>query len=265
MIIVSGIFDSRSRAEHALEVLRSIDIDDQQLALLAPVIAEAEMEKTVPLRETEQPGTGERIGSAMGRGLGALGGMMIGAAVGSFFVPGIGPVFIAGVLGATLLGTGAAAIGAAAGEAFDGQITKHRWHEELHIYEDALRRGNPVILVLAGDEKQAEMVHSVLGNAGASSFVEARETWWSGLRVTEEKEYARSGGDFASDEELFRKGFEAAQHPAWRGKSFADASEQLRLRYAIEYQRDAFQRGYERGLAYYQEVMEKYPTEPKRE
>ncbi|SRR6266545_2409802 len=258
MITVSGIFNSFSGGQRAIEALRSIGIDERYIGLLSPGAEEEEVEGAVPVMEPHHRGTGERLGSAMGRGLGAFGGMMIGAAVGSFFVPGIGPIFIAGVLGAALVGTGGAALGAAAGEAVDDQITKHNWHEELHVYEDALRRGCTVVLALAGNEKKAEAVHEALAKAGALSFVEARESWWNGLRVTEQQEYAATGKDFASDEALFRKGFEAAQHPSWRGKSFAEAAPALRAQYGDDFERDAFRHGYERGLAHHQQVIGEY-------
>jgi hypothetical protein len=261
MVTVTGIFNSRADAERALGLLRSTGVNEEHLALLSPGASEEEVEETVSATETEERGTGEKIGSAMGRGLGAVGGMLIGSAVGGLFVPGVGFVFAAGVLGAALLGTGGARLGAAAGEALDERVAEHLRHEELHIFEDALRQGRTIIIALASDEEQAHAAHALLADTGALSLVEARESWWRGLRVTEEEEYARSGGqDFASDEALFRRGFEAAQHPAWRGRSLAEAAAELRQHYGDEYQQAAFQRGYERGLAHHQRVMEKHQS-----
>jgi hypothetical protein len=265
MITVTGIFNSRADAERAIELLHSIGISDDHLALLTPGASEEEVAEAVPVVETEEPGTGKKIGSAVGRGLGIAGGMLIGSAVGSFFVPGVGTVFAAGVLGAALLGTGGASLGAAAGNTLDEKVAAHIQHEELHIFEDALRQGRTIIIALAKDEEEAEAAHARLADAGAASLVEARESWWSGLRVTEGEEYAKSGRDFTGDETLFRRGFEAAQHPAWRGKSFAETADELRGRYGDDYQQEAFRRGYERGLAHHHRVMEKYQRKPNRE
>jgi hypothetical protein len=79
MMDVAGIFNSRADAERAAERLRSIGIADEHLALLAPGTSEEGVEEVVKAAETEH--TGEKIGSAVGRGLGIAGGIMIGGAV----------------------------------------------------------------------------------------------------------------------------------------------------------------------------------------
>lgn len=255
MSTVAGIFKSRAEAERAVENLRSAGISDDDISFLTPGTTDEELEAAVPTTETEQPGMGTAFGGVVGAALGTAGGIHIGTALASLFVPGVGPILAAGVLGAALLGAGGAAAGAAAGSALEDNVTGLP-HDELYVYEDALRQGRTVVIVLADDSAQAETVRGVIEQAGAESVDAARENWWIGLRDAEEEEYADE--DFKKDESVYRLGFEAAQHPQVRGLSYADATETLRARYADDYESDAFRRGYERGAVYQQSLREKY-------
>jgi hypothetical protein len=257
MSTVAGIFRSRADAERAVENLRSAGIANDHLNLLMPGTTDQELETSVPTTETEQPGMGSALGGTVGGALGAAGGMTIGAAAASLLVPGVGPVIAAGILGAALLGAGGAAAGAAAGGSLEDSV-EGLPHDELYVYEDALRQGRSVVLVVADDGAQAETVRGVLTQAGAESLDAARESWWVGLRDAEEEEYKGQGKDFKTDEPLYRRGFEAAQHPQARGKSYEEAGARLRERYSDAYEADAFRRGYERGQNYQQGLREKY-------
>src|SRR5256714_382141 len=265
MITVTGIFARRADAERSVELLRSIGINEEEFALLVPGVPEEEVEDAVTHTETEEKGAGKKVGEAMGRGLGIVGGIMVGGAVGSAFVPGVGAVLAAGILAAAILGTMGARLGKAAGDEIDETGVSSLRHDEIHIYEEALRQGRSVLLTMVSGEEQAEAARKNLLDAGAISLDEAHESWWSGLRRAEEEEYARRGHDFATNEKLYRHGFEAAQHPALRGKSFAEAANELRERYGDDYQQEAFRRGYVRGLSHRQRMVEKYPSKPNRE
>jgi hypothetical protein len=257
MSTVAGIFRSRADAERAVDGLRSAGIANDHLNLLTPGTTDQELEASVPTTETEQPGMGSALGGTVGGAMGAAGGLTIGAAAASLLVPGVGPVLAAGILGAALLGVGGAAAGAAAGGAMEDSV-EGLPHDELYVYEDALRQGRSVLLVVADDEAQAETVRGVLKQAGAESIDAARENWWVGLRDAEEEEYSGAGGDFKADEPFYRRGFEAAQHPQARGKSYQEAGARLRERYSDAYENDAFRRGYERGQNYQRGLREKY-------
>ena len=263
MITVAGIFDSRAGAEHAAARLRSVGIAEEHLALLTPGTPDREVEERVLAVETGEPHAGEKVGGAVGRGLGIAGGIMIGGVVGSFIVPGAGAILAAGALGAALLGTGGAAVGRATGHALDEAVVRARLHDELHIFEEALRASRTVVVALAGDEEEAAAARAELSGAGALSLDAAREIWWGGLRAAEGEEYAKQGRDFTADEVLFRRGFEAALHPHRRGKTFAEAAEPLRERYGADYRKEAFRRGYERGQARHQ-VLTGTPAEEKK-
>jgi hypothetical protein len=184
---------------------------------------------------------------------------MLGGAVGSIFVPGVGAVLAAGVLGAALLGTIGAAIGAAAGSAVDEKAAATLREDELHLYEAALRQGRSVLIAVAVDENQTQAAREALREAGAESLAEARELWWNDLRVAEEEAYRTAGKNFALDENLYRRGFEAALHPRVRGLTFVQSSSFLREYFRDDHQTDAFRSGYERGQMYQQKLLEKFP------
>jgi hypothetical protein len=257
MSTVAGIFKSRSDAERAAENLRSAGFAGETINLLTPGTTDEELEAAVPTTETEGPGMGGAMGGAVGAAMGSAGGATIGAALASLLVPGVGPVLAAGVIGAALFGIGGAAAGAAAGSKLEESI-EGLPHDELFVYEDALRKGRSVIIVVTDDDTQSETARNVLAQSGAESIDAAREDWWIGLRDAEEAEYTGQGRDFKQDEPVYRRGFEAAQHPSLRGRSLDEAADSLRERYSDAYEAEPFRRGYERGRTYQQSLREKY-------
>lgn len=263
MISVAGIFSHRSGAKDSIDKLRSLGIPDERLILLYPGAADEEVEEIMPKVETGDRGTGEKIGTAVGRGIGIAGGIMLGGVVGSVFVPGVGAVLATGVLASALLGTGGAALGATAGSALDEKSAEHLRHDQIHLYEASLRQGRSVLVALANEEREAQAMREILADAGAETLEDARENWWSELRSAEEAAYKKEGRDFAFDETLYQRGFEAAQRPRLRGKSLAESAVMLAQYFGDDQQTEAFQRGYERGQAYHQDLLEKFPAAAK--
>ena len=257
MSTVAGIFNSTAEAERAIEGLRSAGIGEDRVSLLTPGTGQEKLDE-VPTTETEQPGMGPALGGAVGGALGVAGGLQIGAAVASLLVPGVGPVFAAGLLGAALLGAGGAATGAAAGGALEESLAKGLPHDELFVYEDALRRGRTVVLAVVDEEDRAETARGILAQAGAESVDAARESWWVGLRDAEEAEYTVEGGDFGADEPVYRRGFEASLHPQARGRAYDEDADRLRECFGAECEEVAFRRGYERGRRYQSELFERH-------
>jgi hypothetical protein len=256
MSTVAGIFNSTAEAERALEGLRSAGIGDERVSLLTPGTSQEKLDE-VPTTETEQPGMGTAIGGTVGGALGVAGGLHIGAAVASLLVPGVGPVLAAGLIGAALLGAGGAATGVFAGGALEDSMAKGLPHDELFVYEDALRRGRTVVLAVTDDEEQAATARGVIAQAGAESIDAARESWWVGLRDGEEAEYKVDGEDFGAVEPVYRRGFEASLHPRGRGRSYEEDAERLRECFGAECDEAPFRRGYERGRRYQGELFER--------
>ena len=257
MSTVAGIFNSSAEAERAVEALRTAGIDDGRVSLLTPGTSQGQLDD-VPTTETEQEGMGKAAGGVVGGALGVAGGLHLGAAAASLLIPGVGPVLAAGLVGAALLGAGGAATGMAAGGALEDSMAEGLPHDELFVYEEALRRGRSVVLVVADDEVSEGVARDLFKEVGAESVDAARETWWVGLRDAEEAEYAVDGGDFGADEPLYRRGFEASLHPRARGRAYAEDAERLRECYGAECEERAFRRGYERGHRYQGELLERH-------
>jgi hypothetical protein len=238
-----GVFRTRPDAERAAASLVAHGIPGDRITVLAPGEGRAAAE--LPTTEAEAPGIGRTIGAVAGAAAGAGGGAQLGVAA-SLVIPGIGPVIALGAIGAVLLGVG----GAAVGQAFDQGLREGIPKDEVYVYEDALRQGRSVVVALASDADQAEAARRALSGAGAESLDAAREQWWIGLRDAEAEAYQASGRSFEQDEARYRAGFEAAQNPERRGRSWDDVAPDLRRRHADACDDEAFRRGYERGRAY---------------
>lgn len=259
MSTVAGIFNSSADAESAVEALRMAGIDEERVSLLTPGTSDSQLDD-VPTTETEQEGMGKAVGGVVGGALGIAGGGALSAAAASLLIPGVGPVLAAGLVGAALLGAGGAATGMAAGGALEDSMAEGLPHDELFVYEDALRRGRSVVLVVADDEVSEGIARDLFKEAGAESVDAARESWWVGLRDAEEAEYTVDGGDFGVDEPVFRKGFEASLHPRARGRAYKEDAERLRECYGAECDEAAFRHGYERGRSYERGLLERHKS-----
>ena len=256
MQTVVGIFTSQAAAERAAERLCTLGMPRERISFLIPGTSNAQLEQ-VPTTETEQPGMGAALGGVVGGTIGASGGLLTPAVI-SALVPGVGTVTAIGLTALSLVGlVGGALAGAAAGGALEDTMSDGLPRDELYIYEDALRQGRSVLIVLTEDAAQAEVARAALVQAGAESLDAARDRWWLGMRDAEAEAYTASGWDFTTDEKVYRRGFEAALRAEVSGKPYSDALGYLRLHYADAYNTEAFRRGYERGRAYSEELRER--------
>ena len=256
MNAVVGIFTSQAGVERAIERLRALGIAEEHINCLLPGASPAELD-AVPTTDAEQPGMGKVVGGVVGGVTGASQ-ALFGAAIVSAIIPGVGPVMGIGLAAAALLGLGGAAAGAAVGGALEDKLEVGLPKDELFIYEDALRQGRAVLIVMAKDTDQADQVREALTSAGAESIDAAREHWWLGMRDAEAEAYRAEGLDFSNDETLYRKGFEAALRAPTAGKSYAEALDFLQTHYAEEYREEPFRRGYARGRAHHEGLRDRY-------
>ena len=256
MDAVSGVFRTQLDAESAVKEIRQAGIPADKVTLLTPG-TENQIEQEInsaPVDEAEQPGIGKAIGALLGGGVGITGGAMLIA-----LVPGVGPVTALGLLGAGILGAAGATLGAAAGGKVENAMTEGLPHDEIFVYEDALRKGRSVVIALAENEESAARVHDILRAKGAETIDAAREQWWIGLRGAEEAHYSSSGGNFSDDEKFYRMGFEAALHAKHRCVEFDQVSgemnaalEDVQRQYPGAKVEEAFTRGYRRGREHYE-------------
>jgi hypothetical protein len=258
METVAGIFDSRGEAEQAVRRIHSLGIPNDRIALLTPNMSDSEIEKRVPTTETEEPGEGKAMGGAVGGAMGIAGGAALGAAAASLIVPGVGPVIAGGLLGAAILGAGGTVTGMAAGEAVDEALVEGLPHDELYLYEHAVRQGRSVVIAFTEDEGSAQRVREVFADMRAETIDAAKENWWLELRAAEEANYRQQGRNFQNDEGSYRRGFEAAQNVKMRGRSFAEV--QSELEEVFTKCDEAFRRGYERGVVYCRSLRETHKS-----
>jgi len=252
MIPVVGILNSPAAANAVVEALRTIGIHENHITVLTPSHHDF---SSIPTSETEQSGMGQTMGGVVGGALGAASGMALGATMASLLVPGVGSVIAIGVAGAALLAAGGAIGGAAAGEALEDAMSQGLPVDELFVYEHALRQGRTLVISFAHDDAEADRAREIMRGAGAESIDSAREKWWVGLRDDADLVGIENKPDRDGREQRYRAGFEAALHPATRGKSYEEASDYL-ARIAGDCFRDGdFRRGFERGRQHYQQLL----------
>lgn len=245
MQAVTGVFKSQDQAENAVNQLRSLGIPDKRIGIVRPGTAPERLEAGVPVSDTEEPGMGRAMGAAVGGAMGAAGGATAGLAVATLIVPGIGPLLAFGMVGAALLGVVGAATGSAVGDTIEEALGEGIPHEDVYLYEDALRHGHTVLIAYAEEGDQADRAGEVMRSAGAEDMDVLRENWWQELRDDQRTGYT---GDFDRDEESYRRGYTAALHPRRRGRAYSDVEDELRTAYANTVLDRPFQSGYERGL-----------------
>jgi hypothetical protein len=245
MQAVTGVFKSQDQAENAVNQLRSLGLADKRIGIVRPGNAPERLEAGVPVSDTEEPGMGRAMGATVGGAMGAAGGATAGLAVASLVVPGIGPLLAFGMVGAALLGVVGAAAGSAVGDTVEEELGEGIPHEDVYLYEDALRHGHTVLIAYAEEGDQADRAAEVMQRAGAEDLDVLREDWWRELRDEERTRYT---GDFDQDEENYRRGYTAALHPRHRGRAYSEAEDDLRTAYANTVLDRPFQSGYERGL-----------------
>src|ERR1044071_7068469 len=141
MEAISGVFRSRADAEKAVNELRKVGIPDNKIGFVTPGNDGAELERGLPVTDTEQPGMGRAMGAAVGGAMGAAGGATLGLAAATLAVPGVGPVIAFGMVGAAVLGLVGATAGAAIGDSVEEQLGEGVPHEDVFLYETALRHG----------------------------------------------------------------------------------------------------------------------------
>ena len=182
MQAVTGVFKSQDQADNAVKQLRSLGIADKRIGIVRPGTAPERLEAGVPVTDTEEPGMGRAMGAAVGGAMGAAGGATAGLAVASLVIPGIGPLLAFGMVGAALLGTVGAAAGSAVGDTVEEELGEGIPHEDVYLYEDALRHGHTVLIAYADEGDQADNAAEAMRDAGAEDLDALRENWWQEVR-----------------------------------------------------------------------------------
>src|ERR1700680_5020154 len=224
METISGVFETRTAAERAMQAASTAGIPADRITLLTPGSVD-HLDKevsSVPTDATEQPGMGKAIGALLGGGVGITGGSLLIA-----LIPGVGPITAIGLLGAAIAGAAGATVGAAVGDKVEKSTIEGLPEDEIFVYEDALRKGHSVVIALADDEDSAKRLREIMKREGAESVDAAREQWWVGLGSAEGGHYSQAGKKVAGDEKFYRLGFEAALHAKTRCMEFDQVSAEM--------------------------------------
>jgi hypothetical protein len=260
MEAITGVFDTRAAAEHALQSLLHAGISQDMLTLLTPGSADhvGREIQAVPVDAAEQPGMGNAMGALAGGGVGLTGGVLLMA-----LVPGLGPVTALGLLGASILTAAGATVGAVLAGGAETITYQGLPEDEIFVYEDALRKGRSVVVALTDGEPSPSFIRGLLTREGAESVDAARDKWWIGLVPAEQARYNRSGRNFAEDEKFFRLGFQAAMHARTRCLEFDQVSaemdaalEDVKSEYPDADVEEPFLKGYQRGREHYQQLCD---------
>jgi hypothetical protein len=260
METVSGVFQTKSEAEHAVQQLRATGLPADKITLLTPGTTDQVNKElqSVPVDTAEQPGMGKAVGAVLGAAAGLTGSSLLVA-----FIPGVGPITAMGMLGMAIVTAAGATIGAGAGGKLEDSSTEGLPQDEIFVYEDALRKGRSVVIAAADGAASASLLRELLRAAGAESIDAAREQWWIGLRSSEDEHYSKSGRTFRQDERFYRLGFEAALHARNRCREFDQVSaemdaalEDVQQQYPNDEVEEPFTRGYQRGREYYQQLCD---------
>lgn len=257
MEVIARVYEDYDSAVATVNELRQLGIGEKRLALLAPGHGVTGNASSVPVTDSENPGMGTAMGAAVGGAMGAAGGATLGLAAATLLVPGVGPVIAFGLVGAALLGASGAAIGATVGDTVEQGLGEGFPHEDIYLFEDALRQGKSVLVVYAEEGDQADRVRQIVSRAGALSLDTLREQWWTNVRDAESANYRSQGRDFEKDELSYREGFTTAMHPRWRGKSYAECESGLKETYSADDLNPAFRSGYDRGFQHQSKLTEK--------
>jgi hypothetical protein len=251
MKTVAGVFRSSLSARDAAVALRRAGFPQNQVNLLYPGSPQSAIH-AIATSDTEQPGMGGAIGGLVGGAVGAAGGFELGVAV-TALIPGVGPILAVGLVGAALFGASGALGGAIIGEAADEKTTEGVPADEIFFYEDALRQGQSLVLVLAEDNAEEVRARKLLEDGGARSIDAARKDWWLGLRDAQAEHYQALGHNFELDQDVFRAGFESALRRECRGKPLDERIDCVKWWYPVVWDSEAFRRGYERGREFWEQ------------
>jgi hypothetical protein len=243
---VSGVFMSLAEADRVLTQLTGVGIPQDRFSILTPHPV-SDQSEDVPTTAAERQGIGKVIGGVVG---GAS-----GLALAATLLPGVGTVATGGLIVTALFGAAGTAAGAGIAGALEDSMSEGLPKDELFVYEDALRQGRTVLIVLTDGDAQANLARDVMREAGAESIDAARERWWIGLRDAEREHYAaESAREFEEQEKVYRSGFEAALSPQFRARSYEQAQSDLAWLFPEIYRESAFRTGFTRGQAYQQEM-----------
>jgi hypothetical protein len=254
-----GIFPSHAEAEAALRALHENGFSDDQFLLMSSESTSSNLAANPPKPEP-RGGRGVNTGQVAGAITGFASGVL-GSALVTFALPGVGPIVAVGAF--ALGGSLGAVAGGVVGNAVQAAYAPTLPPEDLFIYEDALRRGERVLIVQPSDEVREQIAQDIMRAPGTISTDNVWRRWWSELSQHESAAYHTvSSTPFAQIEEGYQRGFKAALDGRLRGKPPTEQDALVKEYYGEAAQTQPFQQGFARGNLYYHALLER--GDPKR-
>jgi hypothetical protein len=161
--LVTAVFDTRGKAESAIDNLWHAGFRHDQIGILTPGghVAEA---TTSTEKTEEKAATGAVTGAAAGGAIGAVAGALAAA-----FIPGVGPVLAGGIVTGLVLG---GAAGAAAGSYLGPFLALGLSEDEARRYHSELKAGRTIVMVRAQD-RAADAVTILRSHGGQTESTSA--------------------------------------------------------------------------------------------
>ncbi len=170
---VTALFEDRSRAQAAIERLRSAGIADSKLSIVG-----AHGEETTN-DAGDMMNKDVTSGAAKGLAVGATAGVLFGIA--AALIPGVGPFITAGVLASSLGAVGGGAVAGAVVGGVTGTLAGAFAQagydtDEADYYGAAVEKGSYMVAVDAADASEAMKVREILNTSSARYYERASNT-----------------------------------------------------------------------------------------
>ena len=161
--LVTGLFDNRQEAEHAVDALMQRGLRREDISLLINEQARAKHFPNETVETGNKAGEGAGAGAVIGGSLGAIAAVLTLSA-GNLFLPGVG-LLAAGPVLAGLAGAGA---GAGAGTLIGALVGLGIPEEKARHYEAGLREGR-ILVGATVEEGAADEARRILSRQGAQT------------------------------------------------------------------------------------------------
>ncbi len=178
MKTITGVFSSIPELERAIRELHEIGVPD---AAISVILGNEENRHREYIEKSKQ--ASRTTGAAVGSGASFGGGCGIVASLVALAIPGVGPILAGGAIVTVLAGLGIGAGGGALMGAFHNMAISH---EQAPLYEEAVRRGELLLVVEVDEEMEREVVDLMTVN-GARNLEDMADTWtregWKGPKA----------------------------------------------------------------------------------
>jgi hypothetical protein len=176
MKTVAAVFPDLTHAGQACRDLEHIGIPRDSISLIA---GNDQGKHDEYLERAKKAATSTEAAAASGAAV--TGGLAMLATLATIAIPGVGPIVALGAMGTVLLGLG---VGAGAGALIGTFHQMGISHEEAPLYEEAVKRGEIMVVAVVDEQFQDEAVQ-VLKRNGSRDVRDELDTWaetkdWTG-------------------------------------------------------------------------------------